>query len=180
MKTMAVSKISGATERQLQWWDEKGYIRPVIVGHERSYTIEQCTLANAMADMRARHIPLGRAVQIVKALAKRPDAGWLACGAGRGQKIYFAQELAGLAGILARIEGPLYIQQVRRCISEPEPLPQLQRGRVRRMTPRPAWLSNAPSRRRMSDTPDPVESRMAARAADVRDRLAGTTIGERW
>lgn len=37
--------MSGATERQLQWWDEKGIATAIHVGHRREYSFEQALLA---------------------------------------------------------------------------------------------------------------------------------------
>ncbi len=34
-----VARICGVSLRQLQWWDERGYITPVIEGHSRTYTL---------------------------------------------------------------------------------------------------------------------------------------------
>lgn len=206
MKTSAVAKISGASMRQLQWWDEKGFIRPVMVGHERHYTIEQCTACNAMADMRARRVPLARAVEIIKIISRNPLANWLAASILPGEKVYLAVGLDDLASMFRHIHAPMYVSNIRRCTEEPAPRPQLQH-RVRRTVPRPAWQSSAPSVARKIGKQSAAESRMAAAAASfspaaytpeevsegvaeersmvaraeaARERLAGYSTGERW
>ena len=170
MKTNCVAKISGASLRQLQWWDEQGYIVPAIDGHERIYTCLQCTQASIMFDLRKRGIPLRYALRIVRAYAKNDDANWVACGMARNSKVHFASELQFLAGILPKIRGPVYVHKIRHCTEEPPPLPRLQR-RVRTLVPRtnrPAHQSHAPSiRNRISAIPDVAGAEMAAAAAEL-------------
>jgi len=44
--TKQVSRLSGASLRQLQWWDETGLLQPLgKVGNSRVYTVEQMNQA---------------------------------------------------------------------------------------------------------------------------------------
>lgn len=45
LSTNEVAKFSGATLRRLQWWDEKGYLKPKRIANKRLYTQEQAELA---------------------------------------------------------------------------------------------------------------------------------------
>ena len=49
---------TGASARQLQWWDEHGVLKPKQQGHSRLYTAEDLERARRILQMRAAHIPL--------------------------------------------------------------------------------------------------------------------------
>jgi len=49
---------SGLTLRQLQWWDERGILSPIVQYHRRLYTREQLDLAIRMAQLRKAGIKL--------------------------------------------------------------------------------------------------------------------------
>jgi DNA-binding transcriptional MerR regulator len=54
MTTAEVAAFSGATLRQLQWWDERGILRPERIElHSRLYTQEAAARARKLAILRA-------------------------------------------------------------------------------------------------------------------------------
>ena len=38
-----VIALTGVTARQLQWWDERGVVKPERVGHRRLYSMQNLT-----------------------------------------------------------------------------------------------------------------------------------------
>jgi hypothetical protein len=51
-----IVKLANITYRQLQWWDEQGWICPRHVGHRREYTHDQLKVAAALSKLRAAKI----------------------------------------------------------------------------------------------------------------------------
>ncbi len=52
--TNEVSRLSGATLRQLQWWDDHGWLSPVRVKADRAYSEAQALIAMVMVNLRNR------------------------------------------------------------------------------------------------------------------------------
>jgi hypothetical protein len=53
-----VSLQANLSLRQLQWWDERGILSPIIQYHRRLYTVEQRDLAIRMGKLRKAGLPL--------------------------------------------------------------------------------------------------------------------------
>lgn len=53
--TREVSEKTGATLRQLQFWDEQGYIIPRREGHSRVYTARQLRTVQKLVNFRKNH-----------------------------------------------------------------------------------------------------------------------------
>jgi DNA-binding transcriptional MerR regulator len=53
-----VSKITGVSLRQLQWWDEQGVVSPVQRGHRRMYQIHEVIEVSLITEFRAKGISL--------------------------------------------------------------------------------------------------------------------------
>src|SRR5579859_1224220 len=49
---------TGITARQLQWWDERGVVKPERVGHRRLYTIEHLTEVAVICELRRKGFSL--------------------------------------------------------------------------------------------------------------------------
>ena len=69
MTAKGVAKITGATPRMLQYWDEQGILCPDRNGHGRQYSIEQVviverTMALKKAGIKARAIHLAKLTDI--------------------------------------------------------------------------------------------------------------------
>ena len=56
--TREVSKVTGATPRQLQWWDEHKIVSPKRDGHMRSYTLAQLLKVIVLQRLRERRMSL--------------------------------------------------------------------------------------------------------------------------
>jgi DNA-binding transcriptional MerR regulator len=50
--------LTGITPRQLQWWDERGVVRPAREGHRRLYSLNQLTEVAVICELRRKGISL--------------------------------------------------------------------------------------------------------------------------
>jgi DNA-binding transcriptional MerR regulator len=50
--------MAGITQRQLQWWDERGVVVPQRLGHKRFYSPDDALLIMVLAELRRRGFPL--------------------------------------------------------------------------------------------------------------------------
>lgn len=66
MNSASVSKVVGMSQRQLQYWDEKGFVVPRRSGHQRIYTQELIGVLESANQLRRRGIPLQKALTIAK------------------------------------------------------------------------------------------------------------------
>lgn len=53
-----VIALTGITARQLQWWDERGVVKPARVGHCRRYSMENLTEIAVISELRRKGFPL--------------------------------------------------------------------------------------------------------------------------
>lgn len=63
--TNEVIALTGITGRQLQWWDERGLIRPSRQGHRRIYDWDQLVTAAVIAQLRRRGFSLQRMRKVI-------------------------------------------------------------------------------------------------------------------
>jgi DNA-binding transcriptional MerR regulator len=61
-----VAKLTGATLRQLQWWDEKRLVMVRHDGHSRVYTPEDARRVKTVVDLRKRGISLQQCRKVMK------------------------------------------------------------------------------------------------------------------
>lgn len=59
--TQDVSKLAGASLRQLQWWDEQGVVSPVHHGHRRLYSRLEVVQVSLIVDLRRKGLSLKKA-----------------------------------------------------------------------------------------------------------------------
>jgi DNA-binding transcriptional MerR regulator len=62
--------LTGITPRQLQWWDERGIVRPQRDGRRRLYTFEDLTEIAVICALRRKGFPLQRVRRIMRFLQK--------------------------------------------------------------------------------------------------------------
>jgi len=53
-----VVALTGITPRQLQWWDERGIVKPVREGHRRQYAMSQLTEVAVICQLRRKGFSL--------------------------------------------------------------------------------------------------------------------------
>ena len=49
-----VVALTGITARQLQWWDERGVVKPAREGHRRLYSIQHLTEVGIICELRRK------------------------------------------------------------------------------------------------------------------------------
>ena len=54
----------GITRRQVEWWQERGYINPPIIGHQRLFDERETFLAALIAHLAIRGVNLSAAAKI--------------------------------------------------------------------------------------------------------------------
>jgi DNA-binding transcriptional MerR regulator len=66
LTTSEVAKLTGATLRQLQWWDEQNLITVRQDGHSRIYTLEDARRVKTVVELRKRGISLQQCRKLMK------------------------------------------------------------------------------------------------------------------
>jgi len=65
-----VSRVSGVSLRQLQWWDEQGVVSPTHSGHKRLYQPEEVIEVAVIAELRRKGFSLQKIRRVLKFLQK--------------------------------------------------------------------------------------------------------------
>jgi len=65
-----VSRISGVSLRQLQWWDERKVVSPRQDGHKRVYIPEEVVEVTVIAELRRKGFSLQKIRRVLKYLQK--------------------------------------------------------------------------------------------------------------
>lgn len=65
--TAEASQITGATARQLQWWDERGIVIPLLKQHARAYSLDDLLLVSVALWLKDSGIGLRAFRKILKA-----------------------------------------------------------------------------------------------------------------
>ncbi len=141
MNTRQVVKLSGATARQLQWWDEWGIVRPTHYGHQRYYTAAQVTSCMVIMDLKRKGIQLRNTKAAVAAIADSEMANYLVV-TDKGKAWAELDEMAACKRAAAH-RGPVCVLPIRRHYQE-EPVPTLKKFLPKQ--PRPKRTIPAPNR----------------------------------
>ena len=64
-----VVALTGITPRQLQWWDERGVVKPEREGHRRVYSIHQLTELAVISQLRHKGFSLQGVRKVMRFLA---------------------------------------------------------------------------------------------------------------
>jgi DNA-binding transcriptional MerR regulator len=70
-----VIALTGITARQLQWWDERGVVRPEHVGHRRLYSMNQLTEIVVICQLRRKGFSLQGVRKVVRFLEREFGKG---------------------------------------------------------------------------------------------------------
>jgi hypothetical protein len=62
--------LTGITPRQLQWWDERGIVRPAREGHRRLYSLDDVAEIAVVCELRRRGFSLQRMRKVVRFIQK--------------------------------------------------------------------------------------------------------------
>ena len=70
-----VTRITGVTLRQLQWWDEQGVVSPMQRGHRRLYQRHEVIEVSLITELRRKGISLQKIRHVLKFLQKELGKG---------------------------------------------------------------------------------------------------------
>src|ERR1700758_2521818 len=70
-----VIALTGITARQLQWWDERGVVKPEREGHRRLYSIEHLTEVAVICELRRKGISLQGVRKVMRFLQREFGKG---------------------------------------------------------------------------------------------------------
>jgi DNA-binding transcriptional MerR regulator len=82
-----VMALTGITPRQLQWWDERGVVKPEREGHRRLYSMNQLTEVTVICGLRRKGFSL-QGVRKVLSFLHREFGKGLAEIVGRGSEYH--------------------------------------------------------------------------------------------
>jgi DNA-binding transcriptional MerR regulator len=68
--SLDVSRVSGVSLRQLQWWDEQGVVSPSHTGHRRLYQPEEVIEVAVIAELRRKGFSLQKIRRVLRFLQK--------------------------------------------------------------------------------------------------------------
>jgi DNA-binding transcriptional MerR regulator len=70
-----VIALTGITARQLQWWDERGVVRPERQGHRRLYSMQNLTEVAVICELRRKGISLQGVRKVMRFLQREFNKG---------------------------------------------------------------------------------------------------------
>jgi len=70
-----VLRLTGITPRQLQWWDERGVVRPEREGHRRLYSLNQLTEMAVICELRRKGFSLQGVRKVMRFLDREFGKG---------------------------------------------------------------------------------------------------------
>src|SRR6266566_3406073 len=82
-----VIALTGITARQLQWWDERGVVKPERKGHRRLYSMDQLTEVAVICELRRKGFSLQGVRKVMRFLNREFGKG-LAQISDRGSELH--------------------------------------------------------------------------------------------
>jgi DNA-binding transcriptional MerR regulator len=70
-----VIALTGITPRQLQWWDERGVVKPEHEGHRRIYSMDQLTEVAVICELRRKGFSLQGVRKVMRFLDRELGKG---------------------------------------------------------------------------------------------------------
>ncbi len=140
-----VSRISGVSLRQLQWWDEKKVVSPRHEGHRRIYQPEEVVEITVIAELRRKGFSLQKIRRVLRFLQREMGKrlGDLLSGESNwhlvtdGKAIYLEDDQERIIDILKNARQPMFLV----CVTD-------QAKRLKAPPPRkPVGSSTATARR---------------------------------
>ena len=110
-----VIALTGVTARQLQWWDERGVVKPERVGHRRLYSIQNLTELAVICELRRKGFSLQGVRKVMRFLEREFGKG-LAEIVGRssdvhlltdGKRLYLETSARQIVDILKNSNQPI-------------------------------------------------------------------------
>jgi DNA-binding transcriptional MerR regulator len=117
-----VSRISGVSLRQLQWWDEKHVVSPRHDGHRRVYSPNEVVEVTVIAELRRKGFSLQKIRRVLRFLQKEMDKRLSDAISGAseihlltdGKSIYLEDSQARIIDILKNARQPMFLV----CVSD--------------------------------------------------------------
>ena len=110
-----VIAMTGVTARQLQWWDERGVVKPERVGHRRLYSMQNLTEMAVICELRRKGFSLQGVRKVMRFLHREFGKG-LAEIVGRnsdvhlltdGKRLYLETSARQIVDILKNSSQPI-------------------------------------------------------------------------
>jgi DNA-binding transcriptional MerR regulator len=70
-----VMDLTGVTSRQLQWWDERGVVKPERAGHRRLYSMQNVLEMAVICELRRKGLPLQKVREVIRFLQREFGKG---------------------------------------------------------------------------------------------------------
>jgi DNA-binding transcriptional MerR regulator len=70
-----VMTLAGITARQLQWWDERGVVKPKREGHRRAYSMDDLTEVAVICELRRKGFSLQSVRKVMRFLSRELGKG---------------------------------------------------------------------------------------------------------
>ena len=86
-----VIAVTGVTARQLQWWDERGVVKPERAGHRRLYSMQNLTEITVICQLRRKGFPLQGVRKVIRFLQREFGKG-LAEIVGRASDVHLLSD----------------------------------------------------------------------------------------
>lgn len=110
-----VTRITGVSLRQLQWWDEQGVVSPIQRGHKRLYQLHEVMEVSLISELRRKGISLRKIRVVLKYLNKELGNGLLdSLRNGReshlltdGKNVYIENDHSQIVNILSNANQPM-------------------------------------------------------------------------
>ena len=67
--------VTGVTSRQLQWWDERGVVKPERAGHRRLYSLQNVLEMAVICELRRKGFPLQKVRKVIRFLQREFGKG---------------------------------------------------------------------------------------------------------
>jgi DNA-binding transcriptional MerR regulator len=142
-----VSRLTGVSLRQLQWWDEQRVVSPRHEGHKRVYSMEEVLEISMIAELRRKGFSLQKIRRVLKLMQKEMSRRLGQILAGErdmhlltdGKTIHLEDAPERVVDLLKASRQPMFLvcvtDQLKRLTSTP------------RKPPKSETLASAPARR---------------------------------
>jgi DNA-binding transcriptional MerR regulator len=110
-----VTRITGVSLRQLQWWDEQGVVSPIQRGHKRLYQLHEVMEVSLISELRRKGISLRKIRLVLRYLNKELGNGLLdSLRSGDeshlltdGKNVYIENDHSQIVDILSNANQPM-------------------------------------------------------------------------
>ena len=141
--SLDVSKMTGVSLRQLQWWDEQGVVSPLQRGHRRLYQLHEVLEVALITELRRKGISLQKIRKVLKFLKKELGPKYAAAIQSNGEvhlltdgaKLHLERNHSEIVDVLKNSRQPLIgvcitdqVQRLSAQIDGPKKAPQRERG----------------------------------------------------